>query len=67
MNENEPPNGLESPYSFYAFISYRHADMSWGKWVQRALEAYRLPAELCTELNFPEHVRMGVFSIEPGI
>lgn len=47
---------LEEPYSFYAFISYRHANLRWGKWIQRSLEAYRLPSELCSERNVPSHI-----------
>ena len=34
-------------YKYYAFISYSSHDMEWGKWLQRRLENYRLPAVLC--------------------
>jgi tetratricopeptide (TPR) repeat protein len=35
----------ESNESFVAFISYSHRDAVWARWVQRALERYRLPAD----------------------
>ena len=31
---------------YKAFISYNHQDESWGKWLQRALEGYRIPRRL---------------------
>ena len=31
---------------YRAFISYSHNDESWARWLQRALEAYRLPKSL---------------------
>ena len=34
--------------SFIAFISYSHKDAQWGRWVQRELERYRLPADFAT-------------------
>ena len=34
--------------SFVAFISYSHKDAQWGRWVQRELERYRLPADFAT-------------------
>lgn len=43
-------------YQYYAFISYKHLDKRWAKWVQRQLEYYRLPNRLCREKNTPKHV-----------
>ena len=43
-------------YQYYAFISYKHLDKRWAKWVQRHLEYYRLPNRLCKEKNTPKHV-----------
>ena len=31
-------------FVYDAFISYSHKDMKWGKWLQRRLENYRIPA-----------------------
>ena len=28
----------------FAFISYRHTNARWARWLQRKLEAYRLPS-----------------------
>jgi len=33
-------------FRYKAFISYSHQDQSWGKWLQRALEGYRVPRRL---------------------
>ena len=36
---------MQKTYTNYAFISYSHADMAAAKWLQRRIEAYRLPAK----------------------
>ena len=36
-------------YTYYAFISYSHKDEKWAKWIQGALENYRLPAAVRKE------------------
>ncbi len=33
-------------YKYFAFISYSHQDKSWGDWLHRALETYRVPQRL---------------------
>lgn len=33
-------------FRYKAFISYSHRDEAWGKWLQRALESYRVPRRL---------------------
>ena len=33
-------------YLYDAFISYSHKDMTWGRWLQRKLETYRIPKEM---------------------
>ncbi len=38
------PSNEGSRYS--AFLSYSHQDGRWGKWLQRALETYRVPSRL---------------------
>ena len=35
-----------SEWVYDAFISYSHKDMEWATWIQRKLEAYRLPKDL---------------------
>ena len=32
-----------------AFISYSHADMKWGRWLQKKLETFRVPREAARE------------------
>ncbi len=36
-------------FTYHAFISYSHADESTAKWLQHALEAYRLPVSIQKE------------------
>ena len=36
---------------YTAFISYSHRDSRWAKWVQRAIENYRLPKPLASEMG----------------
>ncbi len=43
-------------YTYYAFISYKHGDMKWGRWLQRSLEHYRLPSALCRQLDLPRRL-----------
>lgn len=35
-----------SEFRYKAFISYSHQDASWGAWLQKALEGYRVPRRL---------------------
>ena len=41
----EPPGNIENP-KYWAFISYSHADASWGDLLHRKLEGYRVPRGL---------------------
>lgn len=44
-------------FEYYAFVSYKHGDKKWAKWVQKRIELYRLPVELLKENQiFPEYV-----------
>ena len=43
-------------FTYYAFISYKHGDMKWGRWLQRSLEHYRLPSALCRQLDLPRRL-----------
>ena len=36
---------------YAAFISYSHRDSQWARWVQRALENYRIPKTLAAEMG----------------
>src|SRR5689334_13547543 len=33
-------------FKYWAFISYSHRDKSWGDWLHKALETYRVPRRL---------------------
>lgn len=47
---------MEKVYKYYAFISYKHADEKWAKWLQKQLETYRLPVALQKQ-NFPKTLK----------
>src|SRR6266568_1366211 len=34
------------PFKYRAFLSYSHRDTSWGKWLHRALENYRIDKDM---------------------
>ncbi|MBI3272853.1 MAG: TIR domain-containing protein [Planctomycetes bacterium] len=36
----------DNPREYWSFISYSHQDKSWGRWLHRALESYRVPRRL---------------------
>lgn len=36
----------ELGFRYWAFISYSHQDQTWARWLQRALETYRVPQRL---------------------
>ncbi|MCK9539423.1 TIR domain-containing protein [Dokdonella sp.] len=36
-------------FRYWAFISYSHQDDAWGRWLQRAIETYRVPRRLVGE------------------
>ena len=52
-----PPAG-QTDYIYYAFVSYSHKDGKWAKWIQNALERYRLPAALRREAEKPLPIRI---------
>lgn len=33
-------------YTFDAFISYSHRDLSWGTWLQKKIETFRIPKDM---------------------
>ena len=46
-------------YTFDAFISYSHRDLSFGKWLQRKLETFSIPADMRGER--PKGQRLRIF------
>ncbi len=40
-------------FQYSAFISYKHGDKAWARWLQRQLERYRLPSKLCKQYDLP--------------
>jgi hypothetical protein len=41
------------PIGYRAFLSYSHRDRQWGKWLQAALEGYRIDKDLTVEKRRP--------------
>ena len=48
-----------SEYVYDAFISYSHRDLSFGKWLQRKLETFSIPADMRGER--PRGQRLRIF------
>lgn len=48
-------------YQYFAFISYNHKDVGWGKRLQRKLENYRLPTTLCSQRGLERKPMRPVF------
>lgn len=44
---------MDGDYKYYAFISYSHKDAKWAKWIQDAVEHYKLPAIIRKEVKEP--------------
>ena len=44
---------MDGVYRYYAFISYSHKDAKWAKWIQDAVEHYKLPAIIRRETKEP--------------
>ena len=51
---------MPDEYANYAFISYSHKDEKRAAWIQRKLEAYRLPSVIRKEAGstVPERIRL---------
>ena len=52
----EATSQASSPHTYFAFISYRHADNTdedrqWATWLHQQLEVYDVPAELIGTTN----------------
>lgn len=61
---------MNPQFKYYAFISYNAKDTAWGKRLQKKLEHYKLPTQLCNEHNWPRKPIKPVFfaptDIQPG-
>lgn len=63
----------QSNYSNIAFISYKREDEAWAKWLQKILEHYKLPVEICKkypDLEFsacPRHVFKDTTDLSGGV
>lgn len=42
---------MEEQFCYDAFLSYSHRDLAWGKWLQKRLEAWQIPAEVRQETS----------------
>lgn len=49
----------QNAFTYFAFVSYSHKDEKWARWIQTALERYRLPATVRKEAGktLPERIR----------
>lgn len=45
-------------YVYDAFISYSHRDLNWARWLQRRLEGFRIPRDLCELGKERRHLRV---------
>lgn len=62
-----------SKYTNIAFISYKREDEAWAKWLQKKLQYYKLPVEICKKhpnLEFsecPRHVFKDTTDLSGGV
>ncbi len=51
-------SSADKRYEYFAFISYKHEDMRWAKWLQQQIETYRLPTIIRKQApHLPRHIR----------
>lgn len=50
---------METTKRNYVFISYKHNDVKWAKWLQKKLEWYRLPTEIHNEFSSSRFIQYG--------
>jgi len=48
---------MDKVFKYYAFISYKHEDEKWAKWLQKRLETYRLPVALQKQQHCPKKLK----------
>ena len=52
-------------YKYKAFISYSHADMAFGRWLQKKIENYKIPKSLREKYpNLPKDLKRSIFRDE---
>jgi WD40 repeat protein len=54
---------MKSPFKYRAFISYSHKDKTWGEWLHRSLERYKVPEQLVGTLSRDGPVPKSLFPI----
>lgn len=76
MKQQEQQQGQQQEqqqeqYKYFAFISYNHKDVKWGKRLQHKLENYRMSAVLCRERGWERKpinpVWFAPTDIQPGV
>ena len=50
--------GTMDEFVYDAFISYSHRDLKWARWLQRRLETFRVPKDLCDGDIPPAHLKV---------
>ena len=45
-------------FVYDAFISYSHRDLKWARWLQRRLETYHIPKNLCEKNVHPARLKV---------
>ncbi len=55
-------------YKYKAFISYSHADIAFGRWLQKKIENYKIPKSLREKYpNLPKDLKRSVFRDEEDL
>lgn len=60
---------MQQGLKYYAFISYKHEDEKWAKWLQSKIEHYHFPTNLNGRADLPKHIRpvfRDVTDLNPG-
>ena len=61
---------MKNGYTYFAFISYKHEDQHWTRWLKRRLQAYRLPVRTRREHSDLPKRLIPIFydsNLRPGI
>lgn len=61
---------MDNRKDYFAFISYKHEDEKWAKWLQYKLEHYHFPTNLNGRTDLPKNIRptfRDVTDMKPGI
>lgn len=61
---------MTDSFTYYAFISYSHTDIKWGKRLERKLAGFKMPATLCSERGWKRKpinpIFFAPYDIQPG-